>query len=107
MRARTKRRKKAHISGLFTAMRIADVWCRWPESNRHCLRNTPLKRACLPISPHRQRAYYLGTSAGSFGAGAVPEPPGISTGLVSEAEESTGAVTAVGTIDFVPAMLSG
>ena len=34
-------------------------WCRWPESNRHSSRHTPLKRACLPISPHRLILHFL------------------------------------------------
>src|SRR5438309_11018311 len=29
-------------------------WCRRPDSNRHGLPHTPLKRTCLPIPPRRQ-----------------------------------------------------
>ena len=33
---------------------LEPLLCRRPDSNRHVLRHTPLKRACLPISPLRQ-----------------------------------------------------
>jgi D-alanyl-D-alanine carboxypeptidase len=32
---------------------LTSFLCRRPDSNRHVLRHTPLKRACLPISPLR------------------------------------------------------
>ena len=35
---------------------IICLWCRRRDSNPHTLRHTPLKRACLPISPLRHRA---------------------------------------------------
>ena len=38
----------SHIRGL-----LKPILCRRPDSNRHVLRHTPLKRACLPISPLR------------------------------------------------------
>ncbi len=83
------------------------VWCRWPESNRHSLRYTPLKRACLPISPHRLYLNYFGISEGadfsSTGA-AESEPPGTSTGATgtgvsAEAPAGEVSVIAAGIID--------
>jgi hypothetical protein len=35
-------------------MRVIFFMCRRGDSNPHSLRHTPLKRACLPISPLRQ-----------------------------------------------------
>ncbi len=35
------------------------IWCRRPESNRHGLRHYPLKIACLPIPPRRQRHQFF------------------------------------------------
>ena len=29
------------------------ILCRWGDLNSHSLRNTPLKRTCMPISPQR------------------------------------------------------
>ncbi len=58
---------------------------------------------------HIGKLGYFGISAGasSLAAGATLEPPGISTGAVSAAEEFAGAVIAVGTIDFTPEIFSG
>ena len=32
-------------------MSDTDVWCPWPESNQHSLRNSILSRARLPVPP--------------------------------------------------------
>ena len=35
-------------------------WCRRPDSNRHGLPHTPLKRTCLPIPPRRHGGRFYG-----------------------------------------------
>src|SRR5450432_2944862 len=42
-------------------------WCRRPDSNRHGLPHTPLKRTCLPIPPRRHESYFPAGFAGAAG----------------------------------------
>jgi hypothetical protein len=54
---RGERRDAYANPSLFALSLSALQLCGWWDSNPHTLRLTPLKRACLPISPHPQ--FYL------------------------------------------------
>src|SRR5262249_37739345 len=53
--------------------RVSLYWCRRPDSNRHGLPHTPLKRTCLPIPPRRHGGRFYGFGE-LPGAGEVDEP---------------------------------
>ena len=79
-------------------------WCRRPDSNRHGLPHTPLKRTCLPIPP-RRHGLLLGHGArgrrlrrrltGAAGTGAAGAGADFAAGAFSGRTEARGRASRI------------